>query len=82
MTVVDDPTLRGGYGAYPIDDEGVDAREKMLIRNGVLTEYLNHRDRRTFDLEPNAGSRTGRPSPSFGADVEHGHSGWFSPRFG
>ena len=42
VTVVDDPTLRG-YGAYPVDDEGVDAREKMLIRNGVLTEYLNHR---------------------------------------
>ena len=58
VTVVDDPTLRGGYGAYPVDDEGVDAREKMLIRNGVLTEYLNHRETAgRFDLEPNAGAR-------------------------
>ena len=58
VSVVDDPTLRGGYGAYPIDDEGVDAREKVLIRNGVLTEYLNHRETAgRFDLEPNAGAR-------------------------
>ena len=41
-TVVDDPTMRGGYGCYPIDDEGVDTRPKNLIVNGVLTEYLNH----------------------------------------
>ncbi|MDG1553045.1 MAG: TldD/PmbA family protein, partial [Candidatus Poseidonia sp.] len=27
VTVVDDPTLMGGYGAYPIDDEGVNTRE-------------------------------------------------------
>ena len=41
-TVIDDPTIRGGYGCYPIDDEGVDPRQKNLIVNGVLTEYLNH----------------------------------------
>ena len=30
----------------------------MLIRNGVLTEYLNHRETAgRFDLEPNAGAR-------------------------
>jgi TldD protein len=58
VTVVDDPTLRSGYGAYPIDDEGVNAREKVLIRNGVLTEYLNHRETAgRFDLDPNAGAR-------------------------
>ena len=58
VTVVDDPTLRGGYGAYPIDDEGVDTREKVLIKNGVLTEYLNHRETaHHFSLEPNGGAR-------------------------
>jgi TldD protein len=41
-----------------IDDEGVNAREKVLIRNGVLTEYLNHRETAgRFDLDPNAGAR-------------------------
>jgi TldD protein len=58
VTVVDDPTIRGGYGAYPVDDEGVNAREKMLVRHGVLNEYLNHRETAAkFSLEPNAGAR-------------------------
>ncbi|MDP6869236.1 MAG: TldD/PmbA family protein [Candidatus Poseidoniaceae archaeon] len=57
-TVVDDPTMRGGYGCYPIDDEGVDTRPKNLIINGVLNEYLNHRETaQRFDLEPNGGAR-------------------------
>ncbi|MCH1540034.1 MAG: TldD/PmbA family protein [Candidatus Poseidonia sp.] len=58
VTVVDDPTMMGGYGAYPIDDEGVDTRAKVLIKNGVLTEYLNHRETaHHFDLDPNGGAR-------------------------
>lgn len=58
VTVIDDPTLRGGYGAYPIDDEGLDTREKTLIKNGILTDYLNHRETaHHFGLEPNAGAR-------------------------
>jgi len=57
-TVVDDPNMRGGYGCYPIDDEGVDTRPKNLIVNGVLTEYLNHRETaHRFNLEPNGGAR-------------------------
>ena len=58
VTVSDDPTIRGGYGAYPIDDEGVNVREKKLIVNGVLKEYLNHRQTAAeFGLEPNGGAR-------------------------
>lgn len=58
VTVVDDPTLRGGYGAFPIDDEGLNTREKLLIKNGILTEYLNHRETaHHFGIEPNAGAR-------------------------
>jgi len=58
VTVVDDPTIRGGYGAHPIDDEGLDTREKCLIKNGVLTEYLNHRETaHHFGIAPNAGAR-------------------------
>ena len=57
-TVVDDPNMRGGYGCYPIDDEGVDTRPKNLIVNGVLTEYLNHRETaHRFNIEPNGGAR-------------------------
>ena len=58
VTVVDDPTIRGGYGAHPIDDEGLNTREKCLIKNGVLTDYLNHRETaHHFGIEPNAGAR-------------------------
>ena len=58
VTVVDDPTIRGGYGAYPIDDEGVNTRSKQLITNGVLTEYLNHRETAAhFEIQPNGGAR-------------------------
>ena len=58
VTVVDDPTMMGGYGAYPVDDEGVNTREKVLIKNGVLTEYLNHRETaHHFDVDPNGGAR-------------------------
>ena len=57
-TVVDDPTMRGGYGCYPVDDEGVDTRPKNLIVNGVLTEYLNHRETaHRYGLDPNGGAR-------------------------
>ena len=58
VTVIDDPTIRGGYGAHPVDDEGLDTTEKCLIKNGVLTEYLNHRETAEhFGIKPNAGAR-------------------------
>ena len=58
VTVVDDPTIRGGFGAHPVDDEGLDTTEKCLIKNGILTEYLNHRETAEhFGLKPNAGAR-------------------------
>ena len=58
VTVVDDPNIRGGYGAHPIDDEGLDTKEKCLIKNGILTEYLNHRETAEhFGIKPNAGAR-------------------------
>ena len=58
VTVVDDPNIRGGYGAHPIDDEGLDTTEKCLIKNGILTEYLNHRETAEhFGIKPNAGAR-------------------------
>ena len=58
VTVIDDPTIRGGFGSHPIDDEGLDTTEKCLIKNGVLTEYLNQRETAEyFDIKPNSGAR-------------------------
>ncbi len=43
-TVIDDPTIPGSYGFYLYDDEGVPARPRYLIREGVLAEYLHNRE--------------------------------------
>jgi len=40
ITVIDDPTLKGNYGSYIYDDEGVPAQKVILIENGILKTYL------------------------------------------
>lgn len=43
VTLVDDPTVSGAYGFYLYDDEGVKARRKFLVKNGIITELLHNR---------------------------------------
>jgi TldD protein len=58
VTVVDDPTIRGAFGSFPYDDEGVRARPKTLVKGGVLTEFINSRSTASkLGLEPNGGCR-------------------------
>ena len=40
LTVVDDGTLPGLFGAQPFDDEGVPSRRTVVIDRGVLKSYL------------------------------------------
>ncbi len=58
VTIVDDPTLRDSYGFYLYDDEGVKARRRELIKEGVLNELLHNRET-AFELnvESNGSSR-------------------------
>lgn len=44
VTVIDDPTLRGAYGFYRYDDEGVKARPRYLIKSGLINEFLHNRE--------------------------------------
>lgn len=43
VTVIDDPTRRGFYGSYVLDDEGQPAQRTTLIKAGVLTAPLTNR---------------------------------------
>lgn len=40
LHLIDDPTLVAGLGSRPFDGEGLASRRKMLISNGVVSEWL------------------------------------------
>jgi TldD protein len=47
VTLVDDPTVHDAFGFYLYDDEGVKARRKYLIKEGIATELLQNRETAT-----------------------------------
>ena len=44
VTAVDDPTLEGSYGFFKYDDEGVEARENVLMNKGKINDFLHNRE--------------------------------------
>jgi len=44
VSIIDDPTIKNAFGSIPYDDEGVKARKKMLIKDGILNEYILSRE--------------------------------------
>ena len=42
-TIIDSSKLPEGYGSYVFDDEGIPAKENVLVRNGVLERFLTDR---------------------------------------
>ena len=58
VTVIDDPTLPYSYGFYLFDEEGVKARPRYLIKNGVVNEFLMNRETAAvLGLESNGAAR-------------------------
>lgn len=44
VNIYDDPTIPGSYGFYLFDDEGIKARRRELIKNGIFNEMLHNRE--------------------------------------
>jgi TldD protein len=43
LNICDDGALRGGYGSFLFDDEGVKSRKNYILKSGVLRGYLHER---------------------------------------
>ena len=57
--ISDDPTLLHSMGYTPVDDEGVAAKKRRLIKNGIINEFLHNRaTAREFGVESNGASRS------------------------
>lgn len=49
VTVIDDGTMKGEYGSFRFDDEGVKSSKSVLIEKGVLKDYMYDRLTATKD---------------------------------
>jgi TldD protein len=59
VTIIDDPTLPNSYGFYKYDDEGVKARPRTLIKDGIIAELLHNRETAAeFGVSSNAAARS------------------------
>jgi TldD protein len=59
VNVCDDPTISGSYGFYLYDDEGVKARRRDLIKDGIFNEMLQNRESAaSFGIKSNAAARS------------------------
>lgn len=58
VSVIDDPTIPGSSGYFTIDDEGIQARPKYLIKEGYVNEYLHDRfSAGKFNVKSNGSAR-------------------------
>jgi len=42
-TIIDSSKVPGGHGSYVFDDEGIPAKENILVKNGILERFLTDR---------------------------------------
>ena len=57
--VSDDPNLTHSNGFVPVDDEGVEGKKRLLIKDGVINEFLQNRTTaKEFGLRSNGASRS------------------------
>lgn len=44
VNIAEDPAIKGSYGFYLYDDEGVKARKRLLVKEGKINEFLSNRE--------------------------------------
>lgn len=44
INVVDDPTIKELFGSFYYDDEGVKTKKRYIIKEGILSDFLNSRE--------------------------------------
>ena len=58
VTVVDDPTVKGSFGYYKYDEEGVEAKRRFLMKDGIVNEVLQNRGTASyFGVKSNGAAR-------------------------
>ena len=73
VTVVDDGTIPGLFGAQPFDDEGVPSRRTVVIERGVLKSYLLN----TYAARKLGMKTTGNASRGLTGNAGIGHGNFF-----
>jgi PmbA protein len=82
ITVVDDGTMRGGFGTSPFDSEGVPTRRTVVIERGELKSYLlNTYTAKKLNLKTTGNASRGLAgNPGIGAGNFFLHPGDKSPK--
>lgn len=58
INLADDPTIPGSYGFYKYDDEGVEAKRRLLIKDGKINTFLHNRQTAVeFGVKSNGAAR-------------------------
>ena len=62
LTVLEDPTIPEAFGSYRYDYEGIPAKRKILVKNGILSSYiLDRNEAGNLGLKPTGGLRSWDP---------------------
>ncbi|MGB9748357.1 MAG: TldD/PmbA family protein [Candidatus Woesearchaeota archaeon] len=57
--IADDPTIKNSFGFFLYDDEGVKARRKILMKNGLINEFLHNKESASlFNTKSNGSARS------------------------
>lgn len=56
VTVIDDATIPGKRGSFSVDDEGVEARKNILVREGILVGFMYDKYNALIDKTASTGN--------------------------